>query len=74
MGEWRYVTSLILTWAPNGTDQSPSHSASFPNLCLRNEPLGHLQYEAGCGKKPVLIPTGQRYAFKDFTTLCFIFA
>jgi len=47
------------------------HPHTLPNLCLGKEPLGHIQHEAGCAPKPVLMSTVQRYAFKDNASLYF---
>jgi hypothetical protein len=34
-------------------------------------PLRHIQQEAGCGPKPVLMSTDLRYTFKDKASLCY---
>ena len=47
------------------------HPHTLPTLCLGKEPLRHIQHEAGCAPKPVLMSSVQRYAFKDNASLCF---
>ena len=43
----------------------------LPTLLLRKELPGHIQQEAGCSPKPVLMLAEQ---FKDMMSLCVIFA
>ena len=44
---------------------------TLPTLCVGGkEPLRHIQHEAGCGPKPVLMSTEQRYTFKDNALFC----
>ena len=68
MGEWRYITThSFLTWPLNWTGGQP---CTLPTLRLGNELPGHIQQEAGCSPKPVLMSAEQ---FKYMISLCVVF-
>ena len=44
------------------------HFHTLPNLCVNEEPLGHIQHEATYSPEPVLMSNEQKYALNRLTS------